>query len=527
MNLTDALVWMLTAAACVLASRRLLHYYQLESYQFRGYFSCLRRNRRKAWRTGLLLMALSLLLWGGCALLAGDTPLIRLACAALLCGAGFVLLRRLSREKEKRAFAVTARIRRLYAAEAAALLLALWLLSLTGLDATLLRVFCPALLPLWVALGALLALPVEKLIQGLYLQDAKRMLKARPDLIKIGITGSYGKTSVKFILGVLLREKYQVLVPPASKNTPMGLTKVIREELKPSHQILIAEMGARHPKDIRELCRMIHPDHGILTAVGPQHLETFGSIERIRETKYDLIRAIPPEGAKIFPDDGAICLSLYERTAGAKTLVSLRADSGADVRAEDIRVSPEGSAFTLCAGGERIACTTRLLGAHNIQNILLAAAMGLQLNMSLRQIARGIGKLQPVEHRLQLLPQAGGITIIDDAFNSNPVSANAALDVLKGFEGRRIIVTPGLVELGAKEADYNRAFGRHMAACVDLAILEGEKRSEPIREGLLEAGFPAEQIRVVRNLDEAAALVRSLAAAGDAILYENDLPDQY
>ena len=197
------------------------------------------------------------------------------------------------------------------------------LLAVMGLLELLLTVLCacvpainvarvliallPAFLPVWVVLGALLVWPVEKLISWLYLRQAKQLLAQRPDLIRVGITGSYGKTSVKFILGTILREKYPTLVPPSSFNTPMGLTRVIRTRLTPSHRIFLAEMGARHVGDIKELCALVHPTYGVLTSVGPQHLDTFKDIEHIKSTKYELMEAVPEDGVCFFPDDGAIC----------------------------------------------------------------------------------------------------------------------------------------------------------------------------------------------------------------------------
>ena len=174
----------------------------------------------------------------------------------------------------------------------------------------------------------------------------------------------------------------------------------------------------------------------------------------------------------------------------------------------------QGSRFVLHAGKDSVVCQTRLLGAHNIQNILLAASVCLELHMTLAQVARGIGKLEPVEHRLQLIPSAGGTTVIDDAFNSNPRGAEAALNVLKDFPGRRIIVTPGMVELGTQEAEFNRELGRFMADKTDLAILVGKKHTRPIAEGLVAAGFPEEKIYPVGSLREATEKLGALGLPG-------------
>jgi UDP-N-acetylmuramoyl-tripeptide--D-alanyl-D-alanine ligase len=239
----------------------------------------------------------------------------------------------------------------------------------------------PVFLPLWIALAGLLAWPIEKGISELYFRDAQRILKERKDLIKIGITGSWGKTSVKFILGTILEEKYHTLVTPASFNTPMGVTKVIRSRLEPGHRVFVAEMGARHVGDIKEMCRLVHPMIGILTSVGPQHLDTFKTVERVAKTKYELIDALPEDGLAVFADDGDIVRGLWQKTTLDKMLSGLDAAAD-DVWAENIAVSGEGSTFDLCTREQRIPCRTALLGELNIRNILVCACVGLKLGMT-------------------------------------------------------------------------------------------------------------------------------------------------
>ena len=382
------------------------------------------------------------------------------------------------------------------------------------------------LLPIWVALCGLLAWPIEKAISELYFRDAQRILKERKDLIKIGITGSWGKTSVKFILGTILEEKYHTLVTPSSYNTPMGVTKVIRSSLEPGHRIFISEMGARHVGDIKEMCRLVHPEIGILTSVGPQHLDTFRTVERVAKTKYELIEALPGNGEAFFADDDGICCELFEKTTLSKHLSGLDPEKD-EIWAENIHYSPEGSTFTLCRGTDRKECTTQLLGELNIRNILLSASAALCLGLTMEQTSRGIARILPVEHRLQLIRHPGGLNVIDDAFNSNIRGAKQAFEVLKQFPKKRIIVTPGMVELGEKEAEMNREFGRAMADCCDAAILVGRRRSEAIAAGLRENGYPESSIRIVSSLQEATDLLKEFALPGDTVLFENDLPDNY
>ena len=293
------------AAGCLLAGRILIHYFQLESYQFPGYFRTLRRNLLKALLPGILMTILFTVSFG---LLSVFTTEFRwfhyLILAAVMTGGGFMTGKTCSEKKAKKALVFTPRIKRLYAVALIVFILLLILLGsaaqnpadrlgMRGRAASVLILLFPLFLPLWIAMAGLLAWPVEKMISEMYFRDAQRILKERKDLIRIGITGSWGKTSVKFILGTLLEEKYHTLVTPASFNTPMGVTKVIRSRLEPGHRVFVAEMGARHVGDIKEMCRLVHPQIGILTSVGPQHLDTFKTVERVAKTKYELIDALP------------------------------------------------------------------------------------------------------------------------------------------------------------------------------------------------------------------------------------------
>ena len=525
------------ALSSLTASRSLMHYFQLESYQFPGYFRTLKRNFLRAIVPGLVLtvyLTLLLLIHRSVDRVLAEGSVLRVLvalCAVVLaCVGGWWVRGLMQAHKAKKPFVVTMRVKRTYITSAIlfTLLCALIGVLLKGAEPRLYFIgLFPLLLPLWVALGGLCAWPVEKLVSEMYFRDAQKKLASRPDLIKIGITGSYGKTSVKFILGTILQEKFQVLVTPSSFNTPMGVTRIIREKLMPAHQVFVAEMGARHVGDIKEMCRLVHPHHGVLTSVGPQHLDTFHSLDRIKSTKYELMDAIPDGGCCFFPDDKAICRELFDKTRKEKRLCSIHPGADdADVWATDIHVSPAGSSFVLHTMSDEVTCQTRLLGEHNIQNIILAATVGLRLGMTLKQIARGISRIAPVEHRLQLIPSTG-VTIIDDAFNSNPMGAQAALRVLREFEGRRIIITPGMVELGDGEDAFNHEFGLMMADCVDVAILVGKKHTSPIARGLKEAGFPQENLHVVSTLDEATAILRQIGRPGDVALFENDLPDNY
>ena len=498
------------AVACLGCSRRLAHLYQLESYQLPGYFRSLRRAVPDILIPGLSVALISLLP----SFLGVPLP----ACALLGAAASFAFWRYEQKRKQKKPFVLTERVRRFYLIHGMiALLLALFL------SGTRVVLLLPAVEFLLLPLSSCFAGPIEKHIAGQFVNDAKRRLDARPDLIRIGITGSYGKTSTKFLLRDILSVRWNVLATPGSFNTTMGVTRVIREMLTGAHQVLIAEMGARHPGDIRELAELVRPAVGILTSIGPQHLDTFGTVENIARTKNELIASLPDEGTAIFARDGAFCEELYRACPLKDKLLA-----GELIDASEIEVGPWGTRFLLTDRNtdEGIKCETKLLGKHAVDNLLLCAAAARRLGLSMDEIGAGIARCQPVEHRLQLIP-AGSITIIDDAFNSNPAGAKAALDVISQFPGRRVIVTPGMVELGAEEAKYNVAFGRQIASACDLVILVGAKHTAPIAEGLLAEGFPEEKIVTVASFAEAQERMKEMLLPDDVVLYENDLPDNY
>ena len=528
-------IYALGTSAMVYASAGLVHMLQLEGYKNKNLIHWIGENKAKIYQSPLVVSVLAIVLTVAANAVLPSVSLyifLFLAVVYLLLIAAYA--KKIRVEKAKKPLIYTSRVKRLFAfisfvyVIVGAVLLLLDRLVLSETAAVYLPLF--VLFPL-VGFGVLcanmLASPVEKSVQRWYFDDAKKKLAQRDDLIRIGITGSYGKTSCKFILGTILSEKYNVLVPPSSFNTPMGLTRVVREQMKPFHEVFIAEMGARHQGDIKELCELVHPTYGLITSVGPQHLETFGSIETIAKTKYELIESLPQNGCAFFPGDNDICRGLYEKTAIEKKLFSVDDTGDSDVRAENIKAGSFGSRFELVLSGERVICETKLLGKHNISNIIGCAAIAHKLGLSAAQIRLGIRKIQPVEHRLQMLPTANGITVIDDAFNANPSGVRAAMEVLRGFSGRKVVVTPGMVELGDREDEENRAFGRVMASAADLVMLIGPKHTRPIYEGLLEGGFREENIQVYRSLDDAAKVLWTQVNPGDVVIFENDLPDNY
>lgn len=367
--------------------------------------------------------------------------------------------------------------------------------------------------------------PIEKGINNHYINDAKRIISELPDLNVIGITGSYGKTSTKFYLQKLLSARYNVLMTPESYNTTMGVVKTVRGSLNATYDIFICEMGAKGVGEIKEICDIVHPRHSVITSIGPQHLETFKSLDNIIKTKFEISDCIT-DGMTFLNYDNEYIRN--HPTDKNRIGYGIGAGDGKEYYADEISVSAKGTAFTVHHGEDRTCFTTRLIGEHNVQNIVGAIAVANKMGIPMNELVMPVKRLECVPHRLQIIDR-GATTIIDDAFNSNPSGAKAALDTLKVFDGMKVLVTPGMIELGEKEFELNKNFGRQAAEAADYCILVGEKQAVPIKEGLLEAGYPEKKISVVKSLNDGLAVVDSIKTEGrkKIVLLENDLPDNY
>lgn len=389
-------------------------------------------------------------------------------------------------------------------------------------------------IPFILLMGGLFILPLEIWIQNGFKRKARKKIASMPHLKVIAITGSYGKTSTKFAIAAFLKERLNVCVTPGSFNTPMGICKVINNDLNARHEVLILEMGARYEGNIKELCDIAKPDISVITNVGISHLETFGSVDAIAREKSTLASELKAGGTLILNGDDPKVSEMGKQRNDITTILTGKRGS---VDAFDIKIGSDGTSFKLKLSGnsaagptdEKIEIKTRLLGSHNIQNLLLAAAVANELNIRPATIAIAASAMKPVEHRLEL-KEMNGLLIIDDAFNSNPVGAKSAVDVLSSFEGgKKIIITPGMIELGDSEEIENERFGRHIGeSSIDLAILVGAQRTTPILRGIESTDIGKKtQVEVVDSLFDANRFLKEYAKPGDIVLYENDLPDSY
>lgn len=518
----DIIMFIIYAAAAlagiIFFSLREFHMLQLNGYKFVEHTRWMKKNfKRYIYPIALFAVQFILLATGA------SVPMILAFTLLNLC---FVVINKPGK-KFKKPLVYTARVKRMLVTFFI-LIAAIFVLSFfaDSVGRYILAGSALYLTPVLVVLSNIINRPIEKSIQKWYINDAKRMLRESPDLHVIGITGSYGKTSMKFYLSELLNSRYNTLKTPESYNTPMGVVKTVRMQLKPTHEYFVCEMGARRVGEIKELCDIANPHDGIITSVGPQHLETFKSIENVVNTKFELADSISALGKIYLNWDNEL---IREKSSQYKNAVTYGLQEGSDYRATDISVSDRGTEFTVTApGGESCRYTTKLLGEHNVQNLLGAIAYCHGTGISLEKLVLPVKRIAAVPHRLQLIDTGGDLCYIDDAYNSNPNGCRAALNVLGLFDACKILVTPGMVELGAKQEELNYEFGTEAAKVCDFIALVGKNQTEPIYRGIMDSGYPAEKVFVAGGLNEALDKVRAYKTDKKKIvLLENDLPDNY
>lgn len=424
-------------------------------------------------------------------------------------------------KKEKKPLAVTGRVKRLFFTEGVITALFMAAGFFVGAKLRPILFFLAAFVsPLTVMAANVINAPFEAAVRKKFYNMAKAKLKDAENLKIIGITGSYGKTSVKNYVTALLDTKYNTLMTPQSYNTTLGVVRTINESLTPLHEIFVVEMGARKKGDIKEICDLVHPQLGILTSIGPQHLETFKSLDNIIDTKFELMDAVSG-GMKFLNYDNEY---IKGREKGENT-ITYGTSEDCDYYAKNISVSASGSEFDLVTpeGEKRMA--TKLLGAHNVLNLVGAAAVALTFGVGLDDIAAAMRRIESVEHRLQI-KKGADCTIIDDAYNSNPAGAKSALETLGMFEGCRIVITPGMVELGEREEEENERLGAICVKNADYAIFVGEKQAAALMRGAEKEETACEKI-VAKDIYEAFEIMRGITAENKIVLLENDLPDNY
>ena len=386
------------------------------------------------------------------------------------------------------------------------------------------------LLPVLLVLSNLALTPVEAGIQQKFWQEAHdKLLRLKPTTI--GITGSFGKTSVKHILGHVLDMNAPALVTPGSVNTPMGIARIVRERLETRHRFFVCEMGAYGPGSIARLCRLAPPEIGVITAVGHAHYERFKSLDVVAHTKLELAEAVVAKGGKIVLAEQVLDFEparSFQSRHGANLIIVGRGDK-ADLRVLAIRQTAAGTETDVAWRGEPHTISAPIYGEHHGMNLALAFATALAMGISAENTLLSLRTTPQIKHRLEVKREPNGAVIVDDAYNSNPIgfaSGLAALDNLRSPNGRRILVTPGMVELGAAHEAEHEKIGTLAGAHVDILLPVVPDRIAPMIAAY-KAANPGGLVIPCENFAGAQSWLTANLRAGDTVLLENDLPDLY
>jgi UDP-N-acetylmuramoyl-tripeptide--D-alanyl-D-alanine ligase len=545
---TGALQWLLVAVACAAWLALLVRaglvgsrMYQIEEYEARRLLAwganrswLLHRSALVAAAPAAVLTALAI---AGVAAGGFRTALP----AAWIAGVGgaHLLWRWLPPKKE---LVYTPRLRRMLASAAAlsaalvagtALILALAPHAVAAAIAVAISLGFPALSLCLLVVANTINRPLEAAVRRRFLRSARHKMEEFHPLV-IAVAGSYGKTSTKHILAHLLEQYGPTLATPKSFNTLMGVCRTVNDTLDAHHRTFIVEMDAYAPGEIASICALVRPRHALVTSVGPQHLERFGTIERIGAALYETVDALGQDGFAVVyaGDESTAALAARAGAAGHEVIrYGIHEDAqDLDVIAENVQITGSGSRFTWRwpDAGLSHDVEVPLLGRHQVLNVSAALATVHRLGLPLQPALTAVGSLRPVDHRLQPVPTGNAITVIDDSYNANPVGVHNGLEVLAQLDARaRILVTPGLVELGAVEDEENRRYGEHAAMVCDHVIVMDARPARALQEGLRRGGLSGDRIHLVRSLAEATELIGRIAGPGDAVLFANDLPDTY
>ncbi len=371
------------------------------------------------------------------------------------------------------------------------------------------------LTPFIISLGVLFFQPLTVLVRNQIIKKARGKRKKFKNLLAIGITGSYGKTSTKEFLALILSEKFKVLKTKEHQNSEIGISRCILDDLNESHQIFIAEMGAYNRGGIKLLSDIVKPKIGILTGINQQHLATFGSKENIVRTKYELIESLPEQGVAIFNTNNEYCQQLYEKTKIPKKI------SSKDIWTEDIRVEKELISFKVFSkDGDSAFFKINLLGAQNIENIILAACCAKELGMNLEEIAKACQKIKHFFGGMKFLKGVFNLNIIDSTYSANPAGVISHLEYLGTWKGKKAIIMPCLIELGGSSRKVHGEIGQQIAKTCDLVIITTKECFPEIKRSALKTGMNKDNILFSENPKEIVERVKSFSGPEDIVLLE-------
>ncbi|MDD4409849.1 MAG: UDP-N-acetylmuramoyl-tripeptide--D-alanyl-D-alanine ligase [Candidatus Pacebacteria bacterium] len=369
----------------------------------------------------------------------------------------------------------------------------------------------------------LLFQPFTVAIRNKTLYKAAFKMEGLKDLLVIGITGSYGKSSTKEFLKIILSESFKVVSTLKNQNSEIGISECILSEVNDSHEVFICEMGAYNKGGIKLLCDIARPKIGILPAIGNQHLSTFGSQKNIIDGKFELIESLPKEGLAVLNWDNE---HIREGYKGGVATIKCSLKKKEDVWAEGIKFVDQGLVFDACfQNGERIRIETGILGEYNISNLLLCIGVAKKIGMSKEEIANGCKRITPEISGMGIKDTTHGFSAIDSSYSANKVGVMAHLDYFKNIKrgGKKVIVMPCIIELGKEGKQTHYELGRKMADSCDAVIITNRDYFDDLKRGAIDNGMDGKNISCIENPLECFKVLGEIAQGG-LVLFEGRCP---
>jgi UDP-N-acetylmuramoyl-tripeptide--D-alanyl-D-alanine ligase len=511
------LVYLSYLAFATKRSMTYLHIYQQEEYDTSRFLRWMSRTRAFDMRLSIILLVIDIFWLMFPHTIFGLLYFVAFAMAAYV--------EKDPRRNSKKKLAMTPRAQRI-------LFITLVLCALMGtwfflLALPLMWIVTIQLIPFLMLLANTVLIPYEKHTQKKFMDEAHARLRAVKPTV-IGITGSYGKTSVKHILGHILKTHASTLITPGSVNTPMGITRIIREQLEDNHKFFVVEMGAYGPGSVARLCMLTPPDIGVITAIGHAHYERFKTIETVAQAKFELAQAAIARGGKVIVHEQALALDYSRKLAeeSRSSFVVVGGSNMVDAVVERAEQTRQGLIVYVRWDGHSFRLEAPLFGLHHGQNMALAFATAVTLGLTPEHVMTAMKSVPQITHRLEVKPQPDGTILIDDAYNSNPPGFESALRVLPVFGGRKILVTPGMVELGDEHGPAHETIGKIAGEICDIAVVVNAARIPSFVTGFKSTGS-GKQLVEVESFAAASAWLDQNRKTGDVVLLENDLPDLY
>lgn len=364
----------------------------------------------------------------------------------------------------------------------------------------------------------LFSFPTE-LYRDFKIERAIKKMRLQKNLLVIGVTGSYGKSSTKEYLAQILEKNFKVIKTRGTNNTPIGIANIILSDLKKSTEIFVVEMGAYKKGEIAQMCQIVHPKIGVLAGINDQHLSLFGSLKSTIEAKYELIESLPKNGLALFNGNNVHTQKLYQKTKKAKVLYSsIPRERKAEISASNIRVKKASLLFDILLKGMAINFETPLIGAQNIENILPGIYIAHHLGMTTQEIQKAVSTLSPLPKTMAFRKAVNGATLIDDSFNANPDAVLAALAYMKIYKGKKFLVLQPMIELGKNAGSQHYQIAKEISSTCDYLFLTNKNFYKEIERGIVDGGGKCRL--ALGNSSKVSAKILSIIAKGDVVVFE-------